>query len=212
MLKHTDRYSHVIWDWNGTILNDIDAALKSINSLLSEHGLPLIDKQYYHKFFGFPVRHFYENLGFDFSNVCFAKLCDQFMNEYDKNRPSHTRLHTGIEETLATIKTKKTQSILSAASQLHLDQITKDFSIDHHFDHIYGIDNNQAGTKVNRGRELVTTSGICPTNTLLIGDTDHDYEVGEALGIDVLLVADGHQSFERLSKKPCTVLQTRYHS
>ncbi len=42
---------------------------------------------------------------------------------------------------------------------------------------------------------------IDPGQLILVGDTDHDLEVGDALGIDVLLVTGGHQSHARLSKR-----------
>ncbi len=43
----------------------------------------------------------------------------------------------------------------------------------------------------------------------MIGDTDHDLEVGNELGIDVLLIADGHQSFEKLKNVHDNVIETR---
>jgi len=53
---------------------------------------------------------------------------------------------------------------------------------------------------IQRGHDLLRESGVPATRTLLIGDTDHDLEVGHALGISVLLVTHGHQSAERLKR------------
>lgn len=57
---------HIIWDWNGTILNDVDHAVAMMNTLLVEHNLPLIDREYYREIFDFPVLHYYQKLGFNF--------------------------------------------------------------------------------------------------------------------------------------------------
>ena len=82
--------------------------------------------------------------------------------------------------------------------------------MDHHFDHIFGIDNHYAGSKLERGRELIEKSRISPSQTLLIGDTDHDLQVANELGIDALLIADGYQSFNKLSQLHHNVLESRY--
>jgi phosphoglycolate phosphatase len=65
---------------------------------------------------------------------------------------------------------------------------------------VFGIGDRLAGSKVQRGHDLVRESGVPSTRTLLSGDTDHDLEVGQALGISVLLVIHGHQNAERLKR------------
>jgi hypothetical protein len=59
-------YKNIIWDWNGTLLNDITICIKSMNILLKERTLPLISEDKYRDIFTFPVRNYYEQLGFDF--------------------------------------------------------------------------------------------------------------------------------------------------
>lgn len=67
------------------------------------------------------------------------------------------------------------------------------FEISHLFDHIFGIFDKTAASKLERGRELIETARMPKEATVLIGDTDHDLEVGTELGIDVILVEHGHQ-------------------
>lgn len=43
----------------------------------------------------------------------------------------------------------------------------------------------------------------------MIGDTIHDFEVAEKLGINCLILADGHQSVERVKKVAPHVLSGR---
>ncbi len=101
------------------------------------------------------------------------------------------------------------QSILSAAAQWHLDDWVKKFDIHHYFDHIFGIGDHNASSKLDRGKELIELADVCPSQTILVGDTDHDLDVGNELGIDVLLVANGRQSYERLSAIHPNVIETR---
>ena len=67
------------------------------------------------------------------------------------------------------------------------------------FDHVYGIDNKLAASKIERGKELLRVAAVPAANTVLIGDTLHDLEVGEILGIDVILLSHGHNCHKRLS-------------
>jgi len=72
------------------------------------------------------------------------------------------------------------------------------FGIADFFEAAYGLAHLEADSKISRGRELLTDHRIRPETTLLIGDTNHDAEVADALGISVVLVAQGHQDIERL--------------
>ncbi|HBL83341.1 MAG: hypothetical protein A2Y17_05365 [Clostridiales bacterium GWF2_38_85] len=50
------KYTHIIWDFNGTILNDVDAGIKSINTLLARRQLPLLESvDAYKNIFTFPI-------------------------------------------------------------------------------------------------------------------------------------------------------------
>ena len=75
---------------------------------------------------------------------------------------------------------------------------------------MFGISDHFATSKLARGRELLLKSDIPPHKTILVGDTDHDLDVGKELGIDVLLIADGHQSFEKLSGIHSNVIESRF--
>ncbi|USN46602.1 MAG: HAD family hydrolase [Pseudobdellovibrionaceae bacterium] len=210
ILEHVEPYEHIIWDWNGTLLNDAHIAVEVVGELLEEHGLPSIDLTQYRDLFGFPVKDSYEVLGFDFSEISFEELSDRFMDRYHQRSKDHAQPFLGIEAILKSIAENKQQSILSAAAQWHLDELTRHFSLHHHFHNIYGLSDHYAHSKVERGRELVAGSTVPREKTILIGDTDHDWHVAEAVGIDVLLIADGHQSYERLIAAHSNVLASRF--
>ena len=65
------KVTHVLWDFNGTILDDVEPCIKSINELLVGHGLkPLESVAEYQSVFGFPIKDYYERIGFDFLTAC----------------------------------------------------------------------------------------------------------------------------------------------
>lgn len=208
--SHLQGKTHVIWDWNGTILNDIELMIEVIGEILDEHGLPRINRQHYCELFGFPIKNYYQTLGFDFEKVPFERLSEKFMAGYRRGL-QNTQLHSGMVDLLDSLQQSKiSQSILSAAQESYLEEQLKHFGIRHYFDHVYGLKDHHAASKLERGRELMAEARLPIESTILIGDTDHDLEVGKALGVEVLLLADGHQSFGRLSPKHHKVLQTRY--
>lgn len=198
IIEKTRAYKHIIWDWNGTLIDDVEVAVSSVQTLLNEHNLPLVDIQRYREIFGFPIKGYYEKLGFDLSSTSFDKLCNRFHEEYNKNRLLVGKLFSDVTDHLDFFSQTKKQSILSAGAQWHLDEWVRHYNISHFFEYIFGIEDHFATSKVARGHALMKAANYSPSETILIGDTDHDVEVGKELGIDVLLVANGHQSYERL--------------
>jgi phosphoglycolate phosphatase len=81
-----------------------------------------------------------------------------------------------------------------------------DKQIDHFFTGIFGIDNHLGAGKTMAAAELMQKIGCEPSRTVIIGDTLHDSEVAQILKTDCILVAHGHQSYERLKKTGHTVV------
>jgi phosphoglycolate phosphatase len=209
LYTHLADYEHVIWDWNGTLLNDIGHAVKTVNRLLQKRRLPLLTEESYKENFHFPIRSYYERLGFDLKNESFEDLCEEFVGHF-MNGVLDCPLVPGAFDLLKAIKASgKVQSILSASDQENLDHMIKHFSLHEHLDHVYGIADKFAASKVYRGHELLVAAKKDKAKTVLIGDTDHDLEVGTALGINVILVSHGHQNSYKLRKLHPHVVDTQ---
>ncbi len=190
----------IIWDWNGTILNDVDHAVKTMNALLAEHSLPSLDRSRYQQVFEFPVIRYYEALGFDFEKETFQSLCHRIVDKF-MGGVSELPLIDGIEQLLNDLHASGLkQSILSATDQANLESMVAHFKLGDLFTHVFGINNKLAHSKIDRGRELMSLSEIDPKNTVIIGDTLHDLEVANELGVDAILVGHGHQCPIKLAK------------
>jgi phosphoglycolate phosphatase len=199
-------YRHVIWDWNGTLLDDLDLCIDVMNGLLECRGLPLLDRARYHAVFDFPVRAYYERLGFDFRQDSFEQLSVEFIAGYEARR-TESRLQPGAREVLAALQLAGlTQSVLSAYRGETLREIVGHFGLTPYFVRLTGLENIYAHSKTERGRTWVAELGLPGNDILMIGDTLHDLEVAEALGVDCVLVAAGHHSAERLRQRASRVL------
>ncbi len=204
---HLDGKTHIIWDWNGTLLDDVTLCVDIIGTMLTEHGLPLVTMDQYKRQFRFPVVDYYRELGFDFQRTPFESLSEQFMRLY-RERVGACDLFAGRPEMLAALRENGLRHVaLSAAKETYLHAMLAHYGIDHHFDHAFGIADDHAHGKIKRGQELMATLRVPASEMLLIGDTDHDLEVGMALGVDVVLVGDGHQCPAYLATKHAHVLR-----
>lgn len=188
------RYRHVIWDWNGTLLDDVDLCIELMNGLLKPRGLATLDRARHHETFGFPVRDYYRRLGFDEGRDPFERLGAEFISGYDQRR-WECRLYQGAETLLAAIVAAgMTQSILSAYRQETLREIVQHFGLDRYFVRLTGLDNIYAHSKTELGRAWVQELGLPKESVVLVGDTLHDWDVAQALGVACILVDCGHHS------------------
>ncbi len=209
ILQYLENKSHILWDWNGTLLDDVDVCVESISHVLEEHGLNKINRDYYRQQFGFPVAEYYRKLGFDFEKVEFSIVADKFISKY-KELFAQCALHPGAKDFLSLLKEKgKVQCVLSAAHEPELIKQLKEHEVYEYFDHIYGIKDHYAAGKVARGKELIQLLGVGLDKVIMFGDTDHDKEVADALGIDLVLFGDGHQHADRLHSIGAKVVGNR---
>ena len=206
ILNFTQPYDNIIWDWNGTLIDDVDTAVSCINKLLPKYDAPVITRQRYREIFDFPVKKYYGHLGINLDKYVFEEIRDQYVKDYNLNIALNSSLFPETFELLEKIKVTKNQYILSAVSQWHLDFITAHFKVEHLFIERFGASDHYASGKIARGIELIKHSGLDPQKTILIGDTIHDFEVAGELGINCLLLADGHQSEARLKKITSNIL------
>jgi phosphoglycolate phosphatase len=191
---------HVIWDFNGTLLDDVRCCVDTLATLLAERGLPLLSEHAYRELFGFPVRDFYVALGFDFEREAFDSVSATFIARY-LERLEHAQPHPRALAVLATLAERgMQQSVLSAMEHVLLHGLLARYGLGQHLTHARGLSDLNASSKVQLGVELMANLSLPPDSVLLVGDTLHDHETAEALGCHCLLVAHGHQHRTRLER------------
>lgn len=189
-----DKYDTIIWDWNGTLLNDVCMCIRCMNQLLKPRNIPLLDKEIYQEVFTFPVQDYYERIGIDFEKDPFNVIGHDFMDLYFEALPT-CELHEGVEEVLKYFKAQnKRQFILSAMEHDSLMEALKVYRITDYFEATYGIDNHLAASKIGRAHQMIKDFDISITSSLMFGDTLHDKDVAAEMGVDINLISIGHQS------------------
>lgn len=191
------KYTHLFWDWNGTLANDAEAAFKSVNALLDKRGMTPISLDQYYSYVDTPIIRFYERL-FDLSKVDYSEILRDFTAGYERFLPE-SGLMENAESVLQHFRRfGKTQTIISSCEQNQLSSFTRLFGIADYFDAILGADNFLAESKTDRAGQYMRERSIPSDRILFIGDTLHDLETAQAIGADCILIASGHQNEERL--------------
>jgi phosphoglycolate phosphatase len=196
----------IIWDWNGTLLDDVDICIEAINLLLKSRNHPALSKTSYREIFTFPVRDYYVKAGFDFSVESFDEIAIEFMDLYFKKLPHVSVFREAIMVLETFSRHNFYQVLISAMEHQSLVMSVKEKGIYNFFDSISGISDHFAAGKTENAKKLIGSLNPELSTTLLIGDTIHDYEVAKELGVQCLLVANGHQSANRLKKLGCIVV------
>lgn len=198
----------IIWDWNGTLLNDIDACIKSMNVMLQRRNMKLLDEETYKKIFTFPVQEYYKSIGFDFLDEPFEQLSVEYIDLY-KEYSLDVPLQQGVLNALSFFKSEGFQQvILSASEQITLEKQVNQHQLHFYFEELIGLNNIYAKSKLDNAVRYLKETAISPEDSLLIGDTYHDYEVARALGCDCVLVNNGHQDLSRYHLEPDIIFQS----
>ncbi|MBE6677754.1 MAG: HAD family hydrolase [Ruminococcaceae bacterium] len=192
------KYSHIIWDFNGTILDDVTPCIDVLNTMLEKRKLGKISKEMYLDVFGFPIKSYYEKLGFDFTKENYGVMAIEWSGLY-KAAAENSGICKGVEEALEYFKKLELpQYILSATEYSMLKEQIKALGIGSYFTELLALKDFHAVSKVSLGREWAEK--VKPQRMLFIGDTLHDYETAVAMGAECVLIAAGHQSRDRLLK------------
>ena len=196
------KYKNIIWDWNGTILNDAPVAFEATNILLERYGYPTITLEYYRDNVDTPIVNFYSKI-FDLNRHDMEMLDDEWDVLYN-HLSDKIKLHSDIEEMLSAFANNNlNQIILSAFKTNEITKYARKFSIENYFDDILGTQNIVMESKTIRGRRYMQKHDFAPKQTLYIGDTVHDYNTARDLGVDCILFSGGQQSPKLL--KQCGV-------
>ena len=196
-------YKHIIWDWNGTLIEDVAQCVSVLNRMLTRRNLPTLTIEQYRRQFEFPVLDFYKDLGFNFEQESFDDVAHEYHHDYIK-LARRCSLHQGTEQLLQALNAAGiTQSLLSAYQQDRLEEVVDVFGLRKWFVRMIGLNDYYARSKVENGKRWRGELPHEPHEIIFVGDTLHDWEVAQAMGVDSVLVTYGHQHSDRF--KSCKV-------
>ena len=200
------KYKYILWDWNGTLLDDLSASLYAVNDMLKMYGKNEIDLEEYYSYIDTPIYKFYEKI-FDLNVITMDIIKPLFGELYEKNS-GLVKLADGADKVLELCSENKVkQYIISAAHIDDLLRYAEKFNVTRYFDKIDAATDYDAGSKIERAKKLIEEQKIDKKTCVMIGDTLHDLDTANALGVECILYSKGHtekKTLEMSGKKVCS--------
>ncbi len=193
MLKHA---THIVWDWNGTLLHDIDAVIEATNASFAEIGLPPLSLERYRELYRVPVPRFYERLMGRLPTPDEWAVMDGAFHRHYWALASSCALAEGAAELLTGRQGEgHTQSLCSLAPHDRLVPIVTAHGIADRFLRVDGATGPSGGGKAEQlARHLAALDGVDPRRTVVIGDAVDDATAAAHAGVHAVLYTGGSHS------------------
>ncbi len=189
----------ILFDWNGTLLDDAELTVDVMNSILREYGKSEVTLSFYREHFDFPVIHYYLALGFS-PGAEMAEASRKFVQRYTE-RMFEPNLFPEVKEVLTVLRERSVKrGIVSAMEHTMLLRHTRFYGLHTLISSIQGVEDTAGSGKTHLAEIVKKRWDICPERTVYVGDTTHDRDFAHTMGCRVILKKNGHNSVGRLTK------------
>ena len=200
------KYQHIVWDWNGTLVDDAGLCVVILNQILNDYGKMPVDRAFYLDNFSFPVCEYYKSLGLPSCGPEYQEISQRFIEEYRKKHHI-CKLQKSSVKMLSYIKgCGISQSVLSAGNIADVLDFVEYHKLSDFFTIISGVYHTNATGKSDEAHKHLNQIQACTSDILLIGDTLHDFEIATDLKVDCVLYSKGHNSKNRLLEASNSVI------
>jgi phosphoglycolate phosphatase-like HAD superfamily hydrolase len=189
--------AHLVWDWNGTLLDDLELVVAATNTCLATVSGPRVTADEHKRGFRRPVSAYYEFvLGRPVTPEEFLALDLAFHTAYRAGVPE-CKLAADAADAIASWP--GTQSLLSMWFHHELVPVVTGYGLAGHLNRIDGLRGDvTGGVKAPYLSAHLAALGVPPAECVLIGDSVDDAEAAEEVGARVVLYAGGFTDEDRL--------------
>ena len=184
-------FDHLIFDWSGTLVNDLPPTLDATNAVLTSYGVEAMDEETFRTRFRLPYTEFYEEV---LPGVPVEDLEGIFRGAFNESLQKVHALPFAEEILVWAHQSAKQCYVLSSADTGLLTKQAKDLGLHDHFVEIYAgvID------KRERIHGILSHHDLVPEKTAFIGDMVHDIETARHGGVASVALTTGYDSEGRL--------------
>lgn len=196
------KYKNIMWDWNGTLMDDVGIALEAVNIMLKRRGLPCITIAQYYDYIDTPIIRFYERC-FDMTKDDESTLLPEFQMLYAE-LSGHLPENSDTYDAVSKLHSLGVRQFVVSSSEINiLNHWIEKYKITNFIEGVTGADNLCAESKVGRAKQMMKKFSLRAEDTVFIGDTLHDLETATAIGTSCILVTYGHSSPDENKKTGC---------
>lgn len=202
------KVKNIIWDWNGTLINDVAISCRILNEMLAERGLQSLSLEQFQRIYEHPAIRIYERAGFDLINESFELIAQDWHARYQHSAADIQLHHDSLMILDKCQRSGIDQYIISALPHDILTHNVKALQLESYFSFIKGLEDSYARSKIENAKNLMESMSLDPNSTIMIGDSAHDYETAKAINIDCLLVGRGYEHIDRLTQLNTRVINS----
>lgn len=199
--------THLVWDWNGTLLNDLALVVTSTNHAIATVDGPVLTPEQHRVAFRRPVADYYADvLGRAVDAEEFGRLDQIFHAAY---RAGLTTCGLAEDAERALLSWSGSQSLLSMWFHDELVPLVDTYGLTRTFRRIDGLRTAVGGDrKAGHLDRHLTALGVDPARTVLIGDSIDDADAAEAVGASCILYTGGFTDPDRLRARGVPVAES----
>ncbi|WIY76536.1 HAD family hydrolase [Streptomyces anulatus] len=191
--------THLVWDWNGTLLDDTHAVIQATNAAFAEVELAPITLEQYREMYTIPIPRFYERFLGRLPTEAEWERMDGIFHRYYAEQRVGCGLTAGVEELLHQWqRAGRSQSLLSMYGHEQLVPVVRGYGIEPRFVRVEGRTGPSGGSKAlhmeRHFEALAGVGGIAPENSVVIGDALDDAVAAAHVGARAVLYTGGSHS------------------
>lgn len=191
----------IIFDWNGTLLDDTEASVHGANAVMAMFGKEPLSADIFRQHYQVPFVRFYEALGCPDIENNRAAMNKAFFSVHDA-LVAEVGLRDGAYDLLnALTNVQATSVVLSNYVVSEIDKQAHRFGVRHHFDTILANEDKHGGMIRDKKHRIIDYLAICdaqPSCSYIVGDSVEEVEIGRALGFTTIALTGGMSSLERM--------------
>ena len=204
LMLHKTMTQLAVFDWNCTLIDDVEACLDAKNAALAYLGAEQLDLSGLREIFTFPIIHAYQKAGVDADHYLehAEKISEIFVETY-KHAAKNCQLREGVHEVLDWLHANNIPAIILSNHLMHpLKEDVAHMGLNHHFEAILGTKHYatiiRKMDKQERLENYMAEHGYDPGQSLIIGDTHEEAELARNLGMTGISITGGMFSRARL--------------